>query len=351
MRFNLQSPKPLKKGDTIGVIAPSAGIAALFPHRVERGIDQLEKLGFRVKLSANALGMSGFVSATAEKRADDIHEMFADDNVKAIMATIGGDHSNQVLKHLDFELIKKNPKFFIGYSDISVIHYALISKANLETYYGPCVMTQFGEFPRVLDYTKTHFLQVLTNNDADIEIAASEEWTDEVLDWSTKDDLSRPRLLTESSGYEWLRHGQSEGRVLGGCIPSINHLAGTEYWIDPKESIFFIDLPEGNEVGVGISIADVDSYLADLDNLGVFRSVNGLVIGRPYRYDSDQIKQLKAIIHKYTRDTTYPILMNTNIGHTDPIITLPLGRMASLDSEKNKFTIGTSVSAELRETN
>lgn len=136
-------PKRLKKGDCIGIISPSSGLAAIFPHRLEQGIEALMRMGFRVKLGKYASGITGYVSGSAQERADDFHAMFRDPEISAIVCMIGGNHSNQLLKHLDFELIRKNPKIFIGYSDITVLHYALHAQADLRTYYGPCVMTQF----------------------------------------------------------------------------------------------------------------------------------------------------------------------------------------------------------------
>ena len=125
-------------------------------------------------------------------------------------------------------------------------------------------------------------------------------------------------------------------------MPSINHLAGTEYWIDPIDSIFFIDIPEGYEFGKGLPVHALDAYLSDLDNLGVFGKITGLIIGRPYNYSIDENDKLKKIIQYYTQKYDYPILLNANIGHCDPIITLPLGADVIIDSIQNLFCINES---------
>ncbi len=337
--MNLINPKKISVGDTIGIVAPSSGLAALFPHRVEQGKKILEKLGFKVKFAKNSLKREGYVSTSPQERADDIHEMFQDQNVKAIICTIGGNHANQVLKYLDFELIKTNPKIFIGYSDITVLHFAFAKKAKLRTFYGPCIISEFGEYPQILPYTLEYFQKAVMRPEPIGIITTSATWTDEFLDWFKKEDLKRSRQMYKHQGYEWWRKGTAEAEIFGGTIPTINHLLGSEYWIDLKGKILFIDLPEGDLPGTPFSQSWLDSFLADLDNVGVFANIKGLVIGRPYCYKETEIKILKKMINYYTISYHYPILYNVNIGHASPIITLPMGVRVRLKSEKNEFQI------------
>lgn len=333
----LISSKRLRKGDLISIVSPSAGLGELFPHRVRDGISALERMGFRVKVEKNALGRRGWVSGTVEERIEDLHSAFSDPDVKCVMCSIGGDHSNQLLRHIDYDLIRKNPKIFIGYSDISVLHYALQSKSGIRTFYGPCLISEFGEYPDILDYTEESFVRTLMDGSFG-EIRASEGWTDDFLDWFDEKSHTKARPLYESKGYAWWREGKASARLIGGCIPSINHTLGTEYWVDPTEGLFFLDIPEGGP-GEPMSIATVDSLLADLDNAHVFENISGLIIGRPYRFTEESAEQLKAIILKYAGPYDYPILYNTNIGHCSPNITLPFGVSAELDSSKNSFRV------------
>lgn len=339
--MSLIIPPKLKKRDVVGFISPSAGLAPFAMHRIKMAVKLFEKMGYKVKIGENALKNNGYVSASIKDRVSDIHKMFLDTEVKMIIATIGGNHSNQLLEYLNYDLIRKNPKIFVGYSDITVLHFAFQSQANLATYYGPCAMTQFGEYPAILDYTLAHFKRAVCegNKKAPYEIKPSEFWTDEFLDWFKKNDTKRARRLEKNNGYEWLREGYVEGELLGGSIPSINHLAGTKYWCNSKEKIYFIDIPEGYVPYEGIPLQDVDSFLADLYNLGVFDNIKGLIIGRPYHYSSQQSEELKQIILRYSFRKKYPILYNSNIGHTDPIITIRYGSVVELDSEKNSFRI------------
>ena len=334
-------PPRLRKSETIGFVSPSAGLAPFAMHRIKKATQMFQELGYKVKIGKNALKNAGYVSASVEERVDDIDSMFRDREVKMIICTIGGNHSNQLLKYLDYGLIKKNPKIFLGYSDITILHFAFQSQANLATFYGPCAMTQFGEYPKILDYTLDYFNKALVEEYAEetYEIKLSKIWTDEVLDWFKKKDLKRPRKYNINTSYEWIVKGEAKGEVLGGVIPSINRLAGTKYWIDPAEKIYFIDIPESNDINKGLPVGEVDAYFADLDNLGLFDSIKALIVGRPYRYSKEEIIQLKKLIKKYAGNKGYPVLFNVNIGHVDPIITLRYGASVELNSALERFMV------------
>ena len=126
-KLGIMTTKPprLQPGDTVGIISPSWGGGARYPHRIERGAAHLRSLGFKVKIAPHALNSIGFVSDTPENRVADIHAMFLDPEVKAIIASIGGDHSCHLLPLLDFDLIAAHPKIFMGYSDITVLNVAI----------------------------------------------------------------------------------------------------------------------------------------------------------------------------------------------------------------------------------
>jgi len=336
--MNLLKPKKLKRGDTIGIIAPSSGLASIFSHRTDYGKKSLEKMGFKVKFSSHSREIDGYVSASVEKRISDLHDMFKDKNIDGILATIGGDHANQLLSEIDFSVIKKNPKPFIGYSDITVLHFAFLTQANLQTFYGPCLISEFGEYPEVFEYTEKYFKYAVMDEESIGNVKPSENWTDDFLDWSEKKDLERPRKMKKSEGFSWWRKGRAVGSILGGTIPSINHLAGTKFWPDFNKKIFFIDIPEGGP-GKKFPVSKLDSFLADLKNLELFNVISGLIIGRAYRYDEEDVQNLKKIINFYTQGNDYPILYNVNIGHASPILTVPLGSKVVLDSSKNQFKL------------
>jgi len=336
----LLKPKSLKVGDTIGLISPSAPLAGLVPHRTQKGIQELERFGFKVKIGKNALKVTGHTAGTPQERAEDINSFFADKEVKAIFSFIGGNHSNQILKYLDFGLIKKNSKIFLGYSDATILHFALYTKANLVTFYGPAVLTQFAENPKIISYTERYFKKALMTNRPIGKIQPSSQWTDEILDWFEKADLKRPRKMKKNKGWKWLRRGKAEGKILGGCITSMLHLRGTEYWPDFSNSVLFWETPEsGDDFTKGEKVENIDSYLTDLELSGTFKNIKGMIVGRFFGYSEQQKKEIIKIIQKGTADYEFPILLNTDIGHSDPMITIPLGVQVSIDSSKNIFEV------------
>lgn len=338
--MNLTIPNRLKKGDTLGIISPSAGLAPFAMHRINNAVKYFKDMGYKVIIGKHALKNDGYVSASINERVEDIHSMFSNSQIRAIICTIGGNNSNQLLPFIDFNLIKNNPKIFIGYSDISILHFAIQSQSSLATYYGPCVMTQFGEYPKPLPYTIKFFNKLLCSNSSkNISVVQSKFWTDETPNWFEKKDLLAPRKQVKNIGYEWLRNGKSSGTAWGGTIPSINYLLGTKYWVKPKKSIFFLDIPEGKDINSGLGLSEVDAYLTNLDNAGVFDEIKGIIVGRPYKYTLEECNKLKEIILRITNKYDFPILYNANIGHVDPIITLRYGQKIEIDSNKNYFSL------------
>lgn len=334
MELNILKPPCLRPSNTIGIVSPSWGGAALFPHRLQAGLAQLERMGYRVKIAPHALGNSGYVSATPEQRASDINAMFADPTVDAILATVGGDHSCQLLPHLDYELIRRTPKIFIGYSDITVLNVALHVRTGLVTFNGPALITDFAEFPQMLPYTASHFLRAVSQPEPIGVIDASPTWTEEFLDWEQQLDLTRPRTLQPNAGVQWLRQGRAIGRLLGGCLESLDHLRGTAFWPTWDGAILFLETSE--EVP---SPAWVDARLMDYQNMGVLARINGLIIGRSMGYSAVMRQDLWRIVVERTRAYTFPILAELDFGHTAPQFTLPLGVQAQLDSAAGTLAI------------
>lgn len=330
-------PNYLKKGDLIGLVSPSAPLAGLVPHRVEKAIKALNSMGFEVKIGKNALMVNEYVAGDPKKRAEDINNFFRDPKIKAIVSFIGGNHSNQVLDYLDFELIKNNPKVFLGYSDVTVLHFALLTQCNLVSFYGPSGLNQFAENPRILPYTEEYFKKALMQTAPIGKVHPSKEYTEEILDWFNKEDLKRGRKMFANTGWEWIKEGSAEGLIVGGCISSMIHLRGTKFWPNFKNNIFFWETAEGDSIEKGESLANVDSYLMDLKLSGVFDKIKGMIIGRPFAYTKQETDKLKKIIKKYFKEYNIPILFNIDIGHTDPMMTIPLGVKVKIDSDKKTF--------------
>lgn len=334
----LIKPKHLQKGDTVGLVSPSAPLAGLVPHRVRIGVKALQDFGFKVKIGKNALKIEEETAGSPKERAEDINNFFKDGNIKAIFCFIGGDYSNQILKYLDFALIKKNPKIFLGYSDATVLHFAFLTQANLVTFYGPAILTQFAENPQMFSYTKKYLRKAIMVPELIGKIEPSFKYTDEILDWFEKEDLKRERKLKKNVGWQWIKQGKARGSILGGCIVSMMHLRGTKYWPDFLDSILFWEISEADDnFRKGESPNDIDIYLKNLELSGVLTKIKGMIIGRPFNYTDKQIINLIQIIKNRTKKYKFTILFNVDIGHTDPMITIPLGVKVEIDSSKNLF--------------
>lgn len=330
----------LSKNDTIGLISNSAPLAGLVPHRTKKGIEMLQSLGFKITLGASALKIDDYVAGSPEERVRDINSFVGDKKTKAIISFIGGDHSNQLLDLLDFEKIKNNPKIIMGYSDTTVLLLAIYSQTGLVTFYGPSVLNQFAENPKILDYTLTYFKKAIMSNMPIGKISPSILWTDEVMDWFEKTDCTRPRKMKKNPGWIWLKEGKAKGVLIGGCLASMMHLRGTKYWPNLKNAILFWEISESDSsIFKGESISNIDSHLADMENSGVFNEISGMVIGRPYRYSKKMEKTLIDLIKKRTQNYNFPVLYRVDFGHTDPMITLPIGVESTLDSKENIFSI------------
>jgi muramoyltetrapeptide carboxypeptidase LdcA involved in peptidoglycan recycling len=332
--MDLIKPPRLRHGDLIGIASPSFGAIGMFPHRYELGKAYLESLGFRVRTARHALGVSGYVSGTPEERAADIHELFADPEVRAIVAGIGGDHSCHLLPLLDDDLIRANPKIFMGMSDITVLNVAIHVRTGLVTFSGPTLAFVLAEYPRPHALTEQSMLAALTRPEAIGDLPAATEYTDEFLDWGTRADLARARAMKPAPGWTWLKPGIATGRLLGGCLESLQHLRGTPWWPDFNGAILFLETSEDQPAP-----ETVDALLMDFENMAVFDRIAGLLFANPYGYDAEGRQALRDVILQRTLRFSFPIVTDMDFGHTTPMLTLPLGCLARIDSQAGRVTI------------
>jgi muramoyltetrapeptide carboxypeptidase LdcA involved in peptidoglycan recycling len=325
-------PPRLLEGDTVGVISPSWGGGAAYPHRVERGVRYLESLGFRVRLALHAMNSVGYVSDTPENRAADIHDMFRDPEVKAVFVTIGGDHSCHLLPLLDWDLIRSQPNIFVGWSDAHVLSVAVWKTTGLVTFNGPALMTEIADYPGMPEYSERHMLRVLCVPEPLGVVEPSDWWTEEFLDWGEKADLVRSRQ--GSDGWTWLKGGVAEGVLAGGCLETMQHLRGTPYWPVWEGTILFLETSEEKP-----EPERVDGILMDYENMGVFERIRGLLFGRPMCYEPEEREQLREVILERTAGYDFPVVADMDFGHTSPMLTLPVGCRALVDANRERFEI------------
>ena len=334
-------PQKLNPGDKVATVSLSWGGAGdsdiLWRYNV--GKKRLEdEFGLNVIEMSNTLKGSEYVYNHPEKRAEDLMEAFKDQSIKAIFSCIGGNESVRMLPYIDFDVIRNNPKNFIGYSDTTVTH-MICYKAGLSSFYGGSILAEFAENVKMFDYTKHWVKKVLFSSSVIGKIEPSPVWTSEYLPWEERNKTIQ-RTLQQNIGYELLQgRGIAKGRLIGGCIEVLEMLKGTEIWpaIDRwNDSILFFETSEDKP-----SPEYVEYWLRNYGSQGILSRINGMIFGKPY--DNLYYEEYKKVIFKVIRDelklVDLPILYNMNFGHTAPMMVLPYGAMAEIDCDYTTFAI------------
>jgi muramoyltetrapeptide carboxypeptidase len=310
------TPRKLRAGDTIRVIAPARSLAMIDPATRAIADGRLRDLGLRVTFGRHVEDSDAFTSSSVQARIDDLHAAFENVEAAAIFTVIGGYNSNQLLRYIDWELIRAHPKIFCGYSDITALQHAIWAKTGLVTYSGPHYST-FGQKLHA-DYTVDYFIRCLMA-DAPFGIQPSAQWSDDA--WYQDQDS---RTLVPNNGYLVLNEGIAEGRILGGNLSTLNLLQGTEYFPDFAAAIVFLEDDAESQPHT------FDRNLQSLIHQPGFEHVRGLVIGRFQKATGMTPDVLRTIIETKRELRALPIIAGVDFGHTDPKITLPVGGTARL---------------------
>ena len=337
-------PQKLQAGDKVATVSLSWGGPGTFPHRYEAGKQQLQdEFGLTVVEMPHTLRDDAWLHRNPEARARDLMEAFLDPSIKAIISTIGGDDSIRLLPYLDLDIIRSNPKIFMGFSDTTISHMACF-KAGLVSFYGPAIMAGFGEngglFPYMVESVrKTLFSSAPIGNIS----PNTDGWTVEVLDWADAANQNRRRKLNPSTGWQFIQgKGVRRGHLIGGCFGVLDWLRGTDFWPDPEmwqDAILFLETAED------APSADVVKYgLRTYAALGVLERVSGILFARPGgpidpecfgEYD----EVLRLVVAEEEGLTDLPIITHMDFGHTDPVFVLPYGVQAEIDCERQRFVI------------
>lgn len=309
--MNKTYPEKLKKGDEVRIIAPARSLAIIGAESREIADSRFAELGLKLTFGKHVNETDDFNSSSISSRVEDLNEAFADKNVKAVITVIGGFNSNQLLRYMDWGLVRNNPKIFCGYSDITVLNNAIYAKTGLVNYNGPHYST-FGQ-KHYFDYTLEHFKKCLMS-DEPFSLEASKSWSDDL--WFMDQEA---RVLEDNPGFLVINEGQSEGTIIGGNINTLNLLQGTEYFPDIRDSVLFIEDDEGTAPHI------FDRDLQSLIHLPEFGEVRGMVIGRFQKKSRISNDLLMKIIKTKRELDNIPIVAGVDFGHTDPKITFPVG--------------------------
>lgn len=324
-------PFKLKRGDVIGVIAPADPVRGVCPDDViERGYAYLREKGFRVLEGKSVKTLTHYHTAgSIEERVDDIHSFLKNEEVTCIMAFWGGFNSNQLLDRLDYELIKKTKKIFVGYSDVTALTTAITTKTNLVTFSGPGVIS-FAK-PQPFEYTWSYFEKMCILSE-EVVVDSSKQYADDL--YFLREDNDH-RILKQNEGIKVFKSGTASGKVVAGNLQTLLLLQGTEYLPSMKEKILFIEEDETS------TPAHIDRFFCQMKQLGWLDQISGLVVGRfteQTQFSNDDTFEM--ILERYVKDATYPVLYNVDFGHSDPLITIPNGVMCSIDGVVIRFETG-----------
>lgn len=299
-------PSKLKKGDTIGVIAPSNYIEKDDLEYINASIALMEASGFKVKFGKYVFEDTLGYGTSPEKRAADINWAFKDDEVKAIMCVKGGEDSNTTLDYIDYEMIKKHPKIICGFSDNTSILNAIHEKTGLVTYHGPTFksLTSWET-----GYAYKQFIKTFAEN------------TESLIMGEPEDE------------YTTIQAGQATGELVGGNLSLFTKLVCGKYAVNLQDKILFLE-----ELGFEAAPEMVNSNIYYLKQNGVFDRIAGLWIGN-YEHPS-KVSIEKIIKNAIGDEYKFPIIKSDNFGHIDKKIIIPIGTKAEINTnEKIKIKL------------
>lgn len=337
-------PAKLQPGDKVAAISLSWGGPGTFPHRYEAGKQQLQaEFGVEVVETPHALKEAGWLHKNPKARADDLMQAFADPTIKAIFSTIGGDDSIRLLPYVDLDVVRNNPKIFLGFSDATTTH-LLCYKAGLVSFYGPSIMTEFAENCGILPYVAEHVRTTLFSSEPiGVIDPCKDGWTVEMLDWADPENQSHKRKLTPSTGWKFLQgKGIHQGRLIGGCLDVLEFLRGTDFWPDAsawENAILFLETSEDAPPPSALKYA-MRSYAS----MGILKKLSGILFGRPggnvppekfHEYD-DVFRQ---VVVEEEGLSDLPIITHMDFGHTSPMFTLPYGVLAQINCDTQELSI------------
>ena len=313
-------PKPLKRGDKVFLVCTSSPI---FEEDIKKCEEAVKNLGFE-PVPGDSLfeNIGGYMAGTPEIRVGDLHRAFADDEIKGIFCVKGGFSASQLLDKLDYELIKKNPKVFVGYSDVTNLNIAFNQKCDLGTFHGPMVKSNmFNDFN---EFTKKSFLNALDRK-------KGEKWKFEnPIDEKT--GLEKEISLLYKKNFE---NKKIDGKLTGGNLSIIVTTLGTDYEIDTKGKILFIEEIEEE-------ISRIDRMMTHLKYAGKFEDCNAVLFGNFAGCENTygENYELMDFLKEFFKDYEKPVIYGLESGHEKPdLVTMPLGAKCTVRINEDKNEI------------
>ena len=333
----MKYPKFINSKSKISFIAPSLG-AAIEPYKT-RVIDAkkvLESLGHTVEYGPNTFGSFKALSATKQDCANEVNHYFSDKDTEAIISVGGGELMYEVMSQVDFENIKNNSKWFMGFSDNTNLTFLITTLCDIASIYGPCA-AQFGVSPwenSTLDAYKLLTNQTLTINSYDFYEKESLRSEENIF---ARYNLTEPSIKVKRPNQDL----KFSGRLLGGCLDILTLFPGTKFdkvseFIDKYQNdgiIWYLEACDLNVMGIRRAFDF-------LDNAGWFRNVKGFIIGRPLNgyeeiFGIDRFEAVEEVVKKYN----VPIIFDMDLGHVAESVPLINGSFATVEAIGNNVKI------------
>lgn len=312
-RNKLIKPPRLKEGDVVGLITPCG---FLEQDGIDKAIRNIEDLGVKVKLGKHVLARRGRYAGTVAQRLEDLHGMFSDPAINAVWAATGGSGGISLLPHIDYSLIRKHPKIFVGYSDITCLHLAIHRQTRLVTFHGPVGVSTFS------DYSKGHLKAILMQPEKNYRMAMADE----------------NRVKAETAPQyqiRTVRHGAAVGRLTGGNLSLVAALSGTPYAAELRHHLLFLeDIKE--------EPYRIDRMLMQLDLSQGLNTIAAMMLGvfeKCEAPESELSLTLEETVDGHLNRLTVPAVTGYSVGHIANQMTLPLGVTARLDTQAQTLTL------------
>ncbi|GAA1529177.1 S66 peptidase family protein [Kribbella lupini] len=339
----ISAAKP-KPGDKVAVVSPSGGLPELFPAPYELGLQRLRSLG----LEPVEYPTTTRLETTPAERAADLHAAWADPSVRAVFASIGGDDQITVLKHLDPEIFRADPKPFFGYSDNTNLLNFLYS-LGIPAFHGGSVMVQLGRGGAMHPDTEKSLRAALFSS-GPFELTPAAGWTDRDSDWADPATFESEPDLFPATGWQWSGpSGPVSGRLWGGCLEILDWQLAVGRWMLPVESysgVLFLETSEELP-----SVAQVHRILRNFGERGLLERFQAVLWARPKSwsledrrsdeaaalYVTEQYDVARRMVAEYNPDAVF--VSGLDIGHTDPQLVLPYGGHAEVDPAAGRITV------------
>lgn len=323
----MKGPKSLLPGGTVGLFAPSNPLETISNQNIAQGLQNLENLGYHVRMG-RAVNCPLTSPDSPRQRAEDLMELLVDDSIDGVLAVIGGYNSIELLPYLDYEQIARCPKPIIGFSDVTALLNVVHYKTGMITFLGP----NFAIFCQLSmpTFTVRSFQQMMAR-EVSVELAVSAEYADDL--WYLHNNA--PRQWKPNTGLHCYGLRPFSGRLVGGNLETLLSLAGTDYFPDTRGKVLLIE--EANAKPEAL----IRRELVQLREMGALSKIEALVCGRFWGWSQQQQTQFwEQMLSTVLWEETVPLLTNVDFGHTDPMLTLPIGGQMTFDGQQILVSCG-----------